>query len=291
MNPPTAGEHLTVVGAGGYVGSRLLELASRYRHVTAVGRYRRLTAVGRYGGTAWIGFDDLLRQLNERRNPPGVIVWLLAGDRHNELQHIEQLLDAAAGMDFRLVYASSCAVYGRADTPCREEDPPDPQDTYALTKLISEHAALSSGQRTCALRLATLHGHQAAGATKQAVHRLIHQAADGNVDLYGAGNWRPFLHRDIAVASILTAADTPGLTGVFNIAQDHATFDDIAEYAAAAFGATITRSEKPETRSYRVDTTLAEQTGLLTARPGAGLWASMDAYAKALSHLLDAPVP
>lgn len=291
MNPG-GGDPLTVVGAGGYVGARLLELASQQqRDVTAVGRYRRSAALGRCGASTWISFGDLLSQLSRRRSPPGVVVWLLAGDRHDEAHHLEHLLDAADGTGVRLVYASSCAVYGRADTPCREEDPPDPQDTYALTKLMSEHAALSSGQQTCALRLATLHGHQAAGATKQAVHRLIHQAADGYVDLYGAGNWRPFLHRDIAVASILTAADTPGLTGVFNIAQDHATFDDIVEYAAAAFGATITRSEKPETRSYRVDTTLAEQTGLLTARPGAGLWASMDAYAKALCELLDAPVP
>lgn len=196
MSPRRVG-HLTVVGAGGCVGARLLELATRQqRDVTAVDRHRRTAALGSYGASTCISFDDLLSQLSRRRSR---------------------------------------------------------------------------------------HGHENAGATKQAVHWLIYQAAGGHIDLYGAGNWRPFLHPDAAVTSILSAADNPNLTGVFNVAHDHATFGDVAEHAAAVFNADIVPLDTPDPRTYKVDTTRAEDAGMLSpSPPNIGLWASMAAYAATL---------
>lgn len=50
-----------------------------------------------------------------------------------------KLLDACKGNTHRMVFASSCSVYGTAkNLPTTEDEPKDPQSPYALQKLIIE---------------------------------------------------------------------------------------------------------------------------------------------------------
>ncbi|GLY99831.1 SDR family oxidoreductase [Actinoplanes sp. NBRC 103695] len=217
------------------------------------------------------------------RQPAVTIVSLLAGDRHDEprvLREVVAMLPAAVRV--RFVHASSCSVYGAAGGVCREDAPVQPINPYAVAKAAAETVAVGAFGEHLILRIATVHGHDQAGEKKQSVHRLLWQAAGGTVQLYGARAWRPFIERRQAAQVVVSAVCRPELSGVLNIAQDHATFGAVAGYAAGLFGAAVQHLERADGRDYQVDTAAAQAQGLLRPQTGAGLWESMRAYAKAV---------
>lgn len=261
-----------IIGARGYIGTRLSTLAEH----SGI----EVQAVTRRPNDHENDLDGLLTRL-QHVGQPITIVWLLAGPRHNEEHQLRRLL-AASPDNTRLVYASSCAVYGQTDHAASEDAPLAPQDDYATAKASYEALVAASRLRASVLRLATVHGHPAAGAPRQSVHQLVRQAATGTITLYGADNWRPFLSLDAAARALLRAALDITLSGTFNVAQEHATFGAIARQAAELLNARIIPDERTDRRSYRVDTTRARAVGLLHD-DGDSLADSMRAYAAKLA--------
>ncbi|MGH4018877.1 MAG: NAD-dependent epimerase/dehydratase family protein [Pseudonocardiaceae bacterium] len=161
--------------------------------------------------------------------------------------------------------------------------PPQPLNAYAAVKARCEQIVTASPLASCVLRLATVHGHPAAGELKQSVHRLLHQAAQGAVHIYAPTNWRPFIQREEAARAIDRAIRRPHLTGIYNLANDHATFGMVAGYAAGLFGAQLhIDHSRADPRSYRVTSDKALCAGLLSPEPPQDLWTSMSGYAARL---------
>lgn len=234
-----------------------------------------------------MAFTELPSLLRGDGDEQSVLVWMLAGDRHHEDQHLARLLDALLHPKrIRMVYVSSCAVYGCAEAVCDENTPPHPLNAYAAVKAQCEQMVTASPLASCVLRLATVHGHPAAGELKQSVHRLLHQAAQDSVHAYAPTNWRPFIQREDAARAFDRAIRHPYLTGTFNLARDHATFGMVAGYAAGLFGAQLHLDHKrADLRSYRVATGKALDAGLLDPEPAQDLWSSMADYAARLREL------
>jgi len=67
------------------------------------------------------------------------------GDAHrmmrNNVETFRSLLDWTVESKARMVWASSCSVYGRGAVPMKESQPPDPLNTYAFSKLCMERLA------------------------------------------------------------------------------------------------------------------------------------------------------
>ena len=59
----------------------------------------------------------------------------------NNVETFRKLLDHAARTEARVVWASSCSVYGRGPVPMKESQPPDPLNIYAFSKLTMERMA------------------------------------------------------------------------------------------------------------------------------------------------------
>lgn len=125
------------------------------------------------------------------------------------LDGTENVLTAARKFDVdRVVFASSCNNYGRADE--RELDEtvdPDPINPYAETKLSSEHLletyAEDHGLETTALRMSTVYGDAPGIRFNLVVNAFVFRGlTDRPLTVYGDGsNWRPFIHvRDAARA-------------------------------------------------------------------------------------------
>ncbi len=156
------------------------------------------------------------------------------------------LLVAARDSDIKkFVFASSCAVYGDAQTlPLSESLPVSPLSPYALTKLAGEHYCRLFtelyGLPTVCLRYFNVYGPRQDPQSEYAavIPKFITRALSGEkLVIYGDGTQtRDFVYvRDVVRANILAAAS--GATGVYNIASGVRTsINDLAREVFSATG-------------------------------------------------------
>src|ERR1051326_7452529 len=60
----------------------------------------------------------------------------------NNVETFRGLLEWAVDTKARVVWASSCSVYGRGPVPMKESQPPDPLNVYAFSKVCMERLAV-----------------------------------------------------------------------------------------------------------------------------------------------------
>ncbi len=127
----------------------------------------------------------------------------------------------------RFIFASSCSVYGACDDVVDEDSRFHPQSLYARSKVASE-AVLGTLHDdnfsvTC-LRFATIYGMSGRTRFDLVVNLLCAKAVrDRVITVYGADQWRPFVHvEDVARAIVLTLnAPTELVAGeAFNVGSD-----------------------------------------------------------------------
>ena len=144
---------------------------------------------------------------------------------------------SAAGVG-KLVFASSAAIYGDNPTvPKLETMFPEPKSPYAITKLDAEYY-LGMFQRegrleTAALRFFNVFGprQDPKGAYAAAVPIFIELAVrNEDITIFGdGGQTRDFIYVKDIVGALTFAAETPGVTGVFNAGYGgEITINDLA---------------------------------------------------------------
>lgn len=138
----------------------------------------------------------------------------------------------------RFIFASSCSVYGSCDEIVDEDSHFNPQSLYARSKVASE-AVLgglndSNFSVTC-LRFATIYGISGRTRFDLVVNLLCAKAVrDGVITVFGADQWRPFVHvQDVARAITTTLRAPVDLVAgeSFNVGSDaqNYTLGSIAE--------------------------------------------------------------
>lgn len=174
---------------------------------------------------------------------------------HGLLNVLEEA--SAAGVR-KLVYASSAAVYGDNPTvPKLETMLPEPKSPYAITKLDGEYyLGMFQNQgslETAVIRFFNVFGprQDPKGAYAAAVPIFIEKALrDEDITVFGdGGQTRDFIYvKDIAGA-LAFAAETPGVTGVFNAGYGRQiTINDLADELIKAAGSSskvVHAAERP----------------------------------------------
>lgn len=135
------------------------------------------------------------------------------------------LIDISKGYGVsRLVFASTCSVYGASDYLVDELTPPAPISTYAETKVASEQLLLESASpdfHPVILRLGTLFGLSPRPRFDLVVNLLTARAAAlGKITIFNGEQWRPFLHvYDAARAFMMALEAAPDTVSseVFNV--------------------------------------------------------------------------
>jgi len=124
----------------------------------------------------------------------------------------------------RLVFASSCSVYGINSAEVNETSEVNPVSLYARTKVEGERELLLGSEGDCCvtvLRFATVFGHSRRPRFDLVANLFTAQAVnDGRITLMGPSQWRPFVHvRDLARAIVAVLdADPERMRGqVFNV--------------------------------------------------------------------------
>lgn len=160
----------------------------------------------------------------------------------------------------RMVFASSCSVYGANGTELlHERSHLNPVSLYARTRIMSEELLL--GQHdvdVIVLRLATVCGVSPRMRFDLMVNTMTACAtAQGAIRVSGAKQWRPHLHVQDAADAFLCAVEVPATKEkVFNVGSEAQNFTvgEIAEHVARHYPSTHIdyAPNGHDLRSYRV---------------------------------------
>lgn len=172
---------------------------------------------------------------------------------HGLLNVLEEA--SAAGVK-KLVFASSAAIYGDNPTvPKLETMLPEPKSPYAITKLDGEYYLnmfCNEGRlETGAIRFFNVFGprQDPQGAYAAAVPIFIEKAIKGeDITVFGDGEQtRDFIYVKDIVGALAFAAETPGVTGVFNAGYGGAlTINQLASQLVTSAGSSSKILHAPE---------------------------------------------
>lgn len=141
----------------------------------------------------------------------------------NNVESFRQILDLAVRQGSRVVWASSCSIYGQGAVPMKESQPPQPLNVYAYSKLAMERLAARYQPRLkqpiVGLRYSNVYGPGEAHKGKFAsmIHQLAKQMRAGNRPrIFTAGQQRrDFVYIEDVIQINQRAATGKG-SGVFN---------------------------------------------------------------------------
>lgn len=268
-NRPQKPARVVVMGAGGFLGVRLLKGCAA-AGIETLGLGSRDVDLAEAAAGA---------RLAERLHPRDALVFLaaLTPDKGRDSATLMRNLamgravcEATRSVELaQLVYASSDAVYSFATTSISEDTPAIPLDLYGAMHRTRELMLAAEAKAPLAiLRLTAVYG---AGDTHNSYgpNRFLRQAIkDGRVPLFGNGEeTRDHLHVDDAVERILDVI-AHGSTGLVNVATGQSeTFLAVAEMIAAQAGRPVEIAPSP--RQNPATHRQFDISNLLRAFPGA----------------------
>jgi nucleoside-diphosphate-sugar epimerase len=175
----------------------------------------------------------------------------------------ERIAEAAVAAGVRrLVFASTCSVYGAAGEGwLDEESPTAPVSLYAETHLEAEallrRRLAGTGTEFTLLRFATVFGLAPRMRFDLVVNLLTARALrEGAIEVHGGQQWRPQIHVEDVAEAVLLAVDHPqAANATFNVGADdlNLRISELGSRIAARFPhVRLTVSPTRDPRSYRV---------------------------------------
>ena len=188
----------------------------------------------------------------------------------------------------RVVFTSSGAIYGRQPhKPVSEEDQPQPDSPYAVSKWAAEQYIHTIGElwglETVALRIFNAYGpHQSLPLSHApVVPRFIQQAlTGGSVVLFGDGRQtRDFVYVDDVVDALISAATARDINrSVVNIGSGKETsINELVDQIEQATGRSVNRIYNPSGTGGipRLVADISQAKSLLQFQPKTGLQAGL----------------
>ena len=287
--------NILVVGGAGYVGGALTDiLVEEKKHKLRV--YDALLYEDSYRKPVEFVLGDVrdCDRLKPHLKWADAVLWIaaLVGDPACALNpdlSIEINQDSVKWLsenyDGRIMFLSTCSVYGAQDGILDENSPTNPLSVYAITKLEAEkHLA---GKNALVCRLGTLFGVGDIFSRIRldlVVNTLTVKAHEQKrLSVFGGGQFRPLLHvRDAARALVENVSNAQ--TGIFNLHSENVTILNLARKVCVHFpGAVLEETDcrVEDTRNYRVSSQKAKT--LLAFKPRF----SIDDGIEELKNLLD----
>jgi nucleoside-diphosphate-sugar epimerase len=156
----------------------------------------------------------------------------------------------------RILFTSTCSVYGQHDSEADEESFVNPLSLYARTKLKAE--SFLHEQNCLIFRLGTAFGVSDTYSRPRMDLAVNYMTANalikGELTIYGGGQWRPLIHvKDIAQA-IVDNLERP-VRGVYNLATANLQIKELAAVISQMTGCRIRHTEQKfqDQRDYHVD--------------------------------------
>lgn len=255
---------VAVFGGAGYIGGALTDILGNYDHEVVV--YDNLLYEDTYRKPVDFVMGDV--RDHEKLQPwldwADVVVWLAAivGDPACALRptvtedvNVKSVQYLADNFDGRIIFMSTCSVYGAQDGLLDEASPTNPLSLYADTKLRAE--AILKDKNALIFRLGTLFGlgdNYSRPRLDLVVNTLVAKAMiEGKIEVFGGDQYRPLLHVYDVASTIAENIDTD-YTGIYNLHSENIKIIDLANQVVEATGAEIavTNTTFQDSRNYRV---------------------------------------
>ncbi len=293
---------ILVTGGAGFIGSNLV------KHLAVKGH--QAVALDDFSSANWTNLTDF---------PGDVLTADLAGDlaslfraepfevifhqasitdttvtdqsrmMRNNVEGFRNLLDLALGWKSRVVWASSCSIYGQGRVPMKESQASQPLNVYAYSKMVMERLAEQYAPRLAhpivGLRYSNVYGpgESHKGKFASMIHQLALQMRAGKRPrIFKAGQQRrDFVYVDDVVSLNLQAMNSKQ-PGVFNAGCGQAfSFNQVVEELNRAFKTDLSPEYFENPYSFTQDwtqTDLTESKRALGYVPRFDLRKGIDAY-------------
>ena len=229
---------ILVVGGAGYVGGGIVDLLSKKHNVTV---YDSLIYENSFRKDVDFIFGDIrdYKKLNPILNNYDAVIWLaaLVGDGacaiNPTLTHeinAQTVSNLTKNFSGKIVFLSTCSVYGAQDGILNEDSSVNPLSEYASSKLKAEKYLEDSD--AIIFRLGTLFGigDQFSRIRLDLVVNILTTKAlqDKKMSVFGGDQWRPLLHvKDVANAIDKTVQTD--VNGIFNLHHKNYKIIELAE--------------------------------------------------------------
>ena len=259
--------NVLVVGGAGYVGGAVTDLLFQRPVQHRVSVYDSLLYEESYLKPVSFYRGDVRdrARLLPLLQWADAVIWLAAivGDAACALDPVEatevnqeSVRWLAENFNGRIVFMSTCSVYGAADVELDENSPTRPLSVYASTKLAAE--AYLESKNAVVFRLGTLYGLSDQFSRVRfdlVVNTLTFRAhTQGRISVFGGEQYRPLLHvKDVARATVDALEQTQ--TGIYNLSRSNRQISDLADQVALEFDSVIverTPQKFEDNRNYRV---------------------------------------
>ena len=230
--------NILVVGGAGYVGGGIVDKLKQTHNVTVYDSliyeesYRKDVNFV-YGDIR--AHDKLLRLLKAN----DAVIWLaaLVGDGACSINpeltfeiNSESVKFLANNFDKKIIFLSTCSVYGAQEGLLDESSSINPLSEYASSKVQAEEYLTDSN--AIIFRLGTLFGISDEFSRIRldlVVNILVTKAlTEGKLTVFGGEQWRPLLHV-VDVANAIAQTIESDITGIFNLHYKNFKIIDIAE--------------------------------------------------------------
>lgn len=165
----------------------------------------------------------------------------------------------------RIIFLSTCSVYGQNDEWLDENAVLKPLSLYAQTKMEAEKYL--RGKDSIIFRLGTAYGVSDTYSRIRldlAVNYMTMNAVHtGSLTVFGGSQWRPFIHvKDIAKCIVMALSQN--WTGTFNLATSNIQISKLAEQIAEVTDCRVEHTQRifADPRNYRVLVDRAKSLGL-----------------------------
>lgn len=166
----------------------------------------------------------------------------------------------------RIIFMSTCSVYGAQNEELSEKSPTNPLSIYAATKLKAEEHLIKAGSNAIIFRLGTLFG---VGDLFSRIRLdlvvnilTVKAATTKKISVFGGDQFRPLLHvKDVARAVVMNIDSNH--KGIFNLHRQNVRIVDLAYQIRNHFPdceMEITDLPFQDTRNYRVSSKKALET-------------------------------
>jgi len=264
--------NILVVGGAGYLGGAVTDILARTEHDIRV--YDFLLYEETYRKRVPFVFGDVRdrKKLKRSLDWADIVIWLaaLVGDPACSLNEaltkeintnsVKYLTDNFKG---RIIFMSTCSVYGAGVEVLNERSDPNPLSLYAKTKLWSEQ--ILSDSDALIFRLGTLYGISDVYSRIRfdlVVNTLVMRAVThGKISIFGGNQYRPLLHVREAASVICSALSNENI-GIYNLHSENITIIEIVERIKRYFSDLKVESDEvmfQDSRNYRVSSEKAKR--------------------------------